>query len=210
MVRVALVGPGGAGKTLAALRLSEALGLPPAEAKEFCELHYFLKVKRELIKVVKGFYPVVEREKCLRCNLCAAACPDKAMVRDWEGYPKSLRELCSSCASCFAACPHGALKAEEKEVAKIYKAGKAIQLEGRHLKGALKELDSLSPEGWVLDAGRPEYALKADLAIVLSRRDWRLPEALKQLRFLRRNGVRAELVVADEPAEEVLRVLNHL
>ncbi|ABU81357.1 4Fe-4S binding protein [Ignicoccus hospitalis] len=211
MVRVAVVGLGGEGKTLLSLKLAELLGAVPVEAKEVCELHYFIRAPRVLIKTVESFYPAVVKDKCLRCNLCAAACPDKAMLRDEEGYPSSVPDLCSSCTSCFWACPHGALERRSKVVAKIYKVGKALQLEGKFLKGLLKDLDSLAGSSWVLDAERPEYALFADAALVVSRDPKRRARALQLANFLEKNGTRAVVVNPEEQgAEEVLDFLNHL
>jgi pyruvate ferredoxin oxidoreductase delta subunit len=198
--RVAIVGSGGVGKTTVALALSEALGYLLVEAKEWPELHYLLNSlnsKRKLIRVVTGFYPVVEREKCIRCNLCAAVCPDRAMVRDWEGYPLAIEELCTSCGSCFAACPEGALKESRKVVARVYEMPGALQLEGRSLKALLKELEG----PWVLDSNRPEYALFADVALVLYNDKRSFVEAVKIKEFLEKNGV-SGILIENESAEE--------
>ena len=173
-----------------ALKLSEELGFRLVEAKERCELHHFLGHERKLLKEVRGLYPVVLKEKCLRCNLCAAVCPERAMVRDWDGYPLALEGLCTACGSCVAACPEGALREEEQVVARVYGLGNAIQLEGKSLKFLLKELEP----PWVLDTDRPEYALFAEVAIVLYVDERSKVEALRTAKFLEKENVKVVLV----------------
>jgi len=188
--RVAVIGSGGTGKTTVALKLSEELGFKLVEAKDRCELHHFLGRERKVIKEVRGLYPVVSKEKCLRCNLCAAVCPERAMVRDWDGYPLALEGLCTACGSCVAACPEGALREEEQVVARVYEIGDVVQLEGRSLKSLLKGLEP----PWVLDTDRPEYALFAEVALVLYVDERSKVEALRVAKFLEKENVRTILV----------------
>ncbi|NPA85567.1 MAG: hypothetical protein GXO07_06160 [Crenarchaeota archaeon] len=192
-LKVAVAGAGGTGKTTVALRLSEELGAKLVEAKERAEL--FLE-ERKLVKEVYDVLPAVDKEKCLRCNLCSAVCPTRAMVRDWEGYPLALEGLCTSCSSCIVACPQGALVGRARVVARIYEARGVLQIEGRDLKALLKGLEG----PWVLDADRPEYALFADVALVLYNDARSLLVAERLARFYSKNDVEV-LIIENESRE---------
>jgi heterodisulfide reductase subunit A len=51
----------------------------------------------------------VNERRCSRCELCIAACPYDARVKDPERGVIIVREaLCQGCGACVAACPNGA------------------------------------------------------------------------------------------------------
>jgi len=52
--------------------------------------------------------PVVDREICRRCGLCAKQCPVEAIVLD--PYPVIDREKCFSCFCCHEFCKHNAIR----------------------------------------------------------------------------------------------------
>jgi len=54
----------------------------------------------------------IDREKCRRDGICAAACPAQIIVKaDRKSFPSLLEggeEFCINCGHCVAVCPHGA------------------------------------------------------------------------------------------------------
>ncbi len=57
--------------------------------------------------------PVVDRKRCSGCGRCVAACPERLISLEVEGYRKYavLQEpwRCTRCGACVAACPLGVL-----------------------------------------------------------------------------------------------------
>jgi len=59
--------------------------------------------------------PVVDREKCTNCGVCAMFCPDAAIYKDKKGNYKWDYDYCKGCGICAAVCPVKAIKMEEEE-----------------------------------------------------------------------------------------------
>jgi pyruvate ferredoxin oxidoreductase gamma subunit len=55
------------------------------------------------------YRPVVRREKCTRCFLCFALCPEGAVHLDEESYPMVDYHLCKGCLVCATECPSDAI-----------------------------------------------------------------------------------------------------
>ena len=51
----------------------------------------------------------VDKEKCIKCNLCKNDCPARVIETDENGYPYSDVNKCSACQHCLAICPQGAI-----------------------------------------------------------------------------------------------------
>ena len=52
----------------------------------------------------------LNKEKCIKCGLCAKDCFTKALKQNEEGYPTMNDPLkCIECQHCFAICPQGAI-----------------------------------------------------------------------------------------------------
>ena len=51
----------------------------------------------------------VDKEKCVKCGLCAKDCSSKVIKFDNEGYPYAEKDSCMGCQHCLAVCPKGAI-----------------------------------------------------------------------------------------------------
>jgi pyruvate ferredoxin oxidoreductase gamma subunit len=60
--------------------------------------------------------PVIDRDRCTRCGLCAVLCPDGAITLDAGQFPAIDYANCKGCLICAEACPLRCIH-EEKEVA---------------------------------------------------------------------------------------------
>ncbi len=55
------------------------------------------------------FRPVVDREKCNKCQICWMYCPDAVITLDEEGIPKMDLVYCKGCLICEQVCPAKAI-----------------------------------------------------------------------------------------------------
>ena len=58
--------------------------------------------------------PVIDLERCTRCNFCWKFCPDDAFGFDPEGYPVLRAEYCKGCGICAVECPPHAIAMVEE------------------------------------------------------------------------------------------------
>ncbi|HDQ40283.1 MAG TPA: (Fe-S)-binding protein [Desulfonatronum sp.] len=58
----------------------------------------------------KGGGVIVKMRQCIRCGLCAEACPVDAVYLDQAGQP----HVCIHCGQCVEFCPHDCLELREK------------------------------------------------------------------------------------------------
>jgi pyruvate ferredoxin oxidoreductase gamma subunit len=54
--------------------------------------------------------PVIDRDRCTRCNFCWEFCPDDAFDFDAEGYPLVKLPYCKGCGICATECPPDAIQ----------------------------------------------------------------------------------------------------
>ncbi len=59
----------------------------------------------------RTFKPVVDKEKCNRCGICALYCPDNAIDPDLEID----LEFCKGCGICANECPQKAITMEREK-----------------------------------------------------------------------------------------------
>jgi len=64
----------------------------------------------------RSFYPLLNKDRCIKCGICWILCPDAAYTQDREGfYPVDLK-YCKGCGICAHECPTGAITMlQEKE-----------------------------------------------------------------------------------------------
>lgn len=60
--------------------------------------------------------PVIDRERCKGCLLCARSCPTKVLAVDgspnsWGYYPSkaAFEDKCIACGNCYQVCPDAAI-----------------------------------------------------------------------------------------------------
>lgn len=61
--------------------------------------------------MIKNYYQKtfkLNKQKCIKCNICIRSCPVKNIISDNEGFPK-WNEKCIFCLNCEAACPKEAI-----------------------------------------------------------------------------------------------------
>ena len=58
----------------------------------------------------RTFRPVIDRDRCTRCNICWKFCPDVAIALDAEGFPVVREEFCKGCGICAHECPPKAIE----------------------------------------------------------------------------------------------------
>jgi len=61
-------------------------------------------------KMHSDYHPVLKKEKCTRCGICAEICPTKAASIQKPDYPQYDLKKCIGCAQCIAMCPELALQ----------------------------------------------------------------------------------------------------
>lgn len=59
--------------------------------------------------------PVLDKEKCIKCGICAKFCPEPCIVPDEEGYYVSDLYWCKGCGICAHECPKEAITMVEED-----------------------------------------------------------------------------------------------
>lgn len=53
--------------------------------------------------------PVLDKEKCIKCGICAMYCPEPCITKDDEGYYVADLYYCKGCGICAHECPKDAI-----------------------------------------------------------------------------------------------------
>ncbi|HEA84262.1 MAG: 4Fe-4S binding protein [Thermodesulfobacterium sp.] len=57
----------------------------------------------------RTYRPVLDKEKCIKCGMCYAICPDLCYKKDEGGYYIVNLYYCKGCGLCAKHCPKGAI-----------------------------------------------------------------------------------------------------
>ncbi|MCX5976957.1 MAG: ATP-binding protein [Coprothermobacterota bacterium] len=137
-MRIAIAsGKGGAGKTTVATNLAVLSAEMHRTVYVDCDVEepnggLFLKPTGLQSWPVELLVPRVEREKCLRCGLCAQICQFGALI-SLRGLPFIHQRLCHGCGGCAQVCSAGAIREEPRPIGTVVegRAGELLFLEGR-------------------------------------------------------------------------------
>jgi len=59
--------------------------------------------------------PIFDKEKCVKCGICAKFCPEPCIVADDEGYFAADLYWCKGCGICAHECPKDAITIVQEE-----------------------------------------------------------------------------------------------
>ncbi|MFN2340027.1 MAG: ferredoxin family protein [Halanaerobium sp.] len=61
--------------------------------------------------MAENWYPIIDKEKCIKCHNCIDFCPHGVFEVDDEGYPEVVNPLncVEFCRGCLNACDEGAI-----------------------------------------------------------------------------------------------------
>jgi len=65
-------------------------------------------------KTEREFKPIIINQKCKKCNICIAICPDNCIDKGGKEFPVIDYNTCTGCLMCVRECPYSAIT-EEKE-----------------------------------------------------------------------------------------------
>ena len=63
----------------------------------------------------RAFKPILDQEKCKKCGICWANCPDAAIKKTDKGEFKVDYDYCKGCGICAQVCPFKVIKMELEE-----------------------------------------------------------------------------------------------
>lgn len=58
----------------------------------------------------KTFRPILDEEKCIKCNICWKFCPDVSVIVTEDGTPEFDYDHCKGCGICAYECPKDAIE----------------------------------------------------------------------------------------------------
>ncbi len=134
-------GKGGTGKSTIAVSLAISYAesgmkvfLVDSDVESPVE-HILLSLDRVKLDEIKSFRPIINHDKCVKCNLCVDNCPEHALMGLPGRIPKLIPELCNGCKACYYVCPVNAIEEDYSVAGEIYE----MNLNGlKILQGELK------------------------------------------------------------------------
>ena len=121
MITAITGGKGGTGKTSVALSLALQLNdvLYVDADVEAPNAALLLGAEMKEAQDVTRKIPRINEEKCIKCGLCAKACPTAALVFIPNKVPLFFEENCVGCMLCKEVCPVGAIEEVEEKIGTI-------------------------------------------------------------------------------------------
>jgi len=121
MKRIVITGgKGGTGKSTFAILLASKLvrqgkKVVLCDADVECPNDYLmLAVDLKKPKTIYQDFPVIDNEKCTRCDKCVENCRFNALFRIGDKAPQVVKNLCCGCGLCWGICPEGAISARKE------------------------------------------------------------------------------------------------
>ena len=118
-------GKGGTGKTSVAVSLAhhlQSMGrhtvLVDADV-EAPNVHIITGAEMREVETVTTKFPRINEEKCIKCGLCARACPTSALAFIPGKIPLFFKENCVGCMLCQRVCPVGAIEAVDERTGAV-------------------------------------------------------------------------------------------
>jgi len=113
-------GKGGTGKSTFAILLTSKL-MKQGKKVVLCDAdvecpndHLILGVDLKEPKTIYQDFPVIDDEKCTRCDKCVENCRFNALFRIGDQAPQVVRNLCCGCGLCWGICPENAISSEKE------------------------------------------------------------------------------------------------
>lgn len=120
-------GKGGTGKSTYSIMLASEL-VKKGKRVVLCDCdvecpNIHLLLEQELENPLKQIYselPTLNKEKCIKCGLCAKTCRNNAILQAKGKYPEIFEDLCSGCGACWLVCPNNAMDVKKERSGNIY------------------------------------------------------------------------------------------
>ena len=121
MKQIAITGgKGGTGKSTFSILLASKL-LRGGKRVVLCDAdvecpndHLMLGVDLKNPKTIYQDFPLIDEEKCTRCDKCVENCRFNALFRIGDKAPQVVKNLCCGCGLCWGICPEGAITARKE------------------------------------------------------------------------------------------------
>jgi MinD superfamily P-loop ATPase len=65
-------------------------------------------------------YPVLNKEKCIKCGLCSKTCRENAIFWVKGKYPVFIHDLCTGCGACKVVCPQKAIEMKKEKAGESF------------------------------------------------------------------------------------------
>lgn len=65
-------------------------------------------------------YPVLDKEKCIKCGLCSKTCRENAIFCVKGKEPVFVYDLCTGCGACWLVCPQKAIKTKKEKAGESF------------------------------------------------------------------------------------------
>lgn len=137
-------GKGGTGKstvaTALALELKKYGRVLLVDADVDCPNdHLILGIQREKIIDVENMVPEFDKEKCIKCGVCAEVCEENAIVQVKDQYPILVPDQCTGCRACEIACPVEAISESKQVIGEIFKGEGELKIISGEMKPGIEE-----------------------------------------------------------------------